>query len=157
MTPAAQIIRKSVLWGLAGAVALLGFFFVVVSLVSGWSFSFSQFSQFWYFIISLAIGFGVQIGLYTYLKSVIHQRDASGRVLAVSGTTSAAAMISCCAHYLANILPVIGAAGIISAIGQYQAQLFWVGLAFNVAGIFYISQKVIKFHSVRSSISNGVH
>lgn len=127
-------------------VALLAVYFSVVSLISGWQFALIQFSGFWYFIIGLAIGFGIQIGLYTYLKNIIRQKNASGNVLAVSGTTSTAAMISCCAHYLANILPIIGAVGAISLINQYQVELFWVGLAFNIAGIVYIGQKVIIFH-----------
>jgi len=57
------------------------------------------------------------------------------------------AMLSCCAHYLVNILPIIGAAGIISLIGQYQIQLFWVGLIFNIAGIIYIARKIIIFQT----------
>lgn len=33
------------------------------------------------------------------LKNIIHKRNASGGVLAVSGTTSTAAMLSCCSHH----------------------------------------------------------
>ena len=132
--------------GFLAGLALLGVYFAVVSFISGWDFAINQFFKFWYFIVSLAAGFGIQIGLYTHLRLAIHQAGQSGKVLAVSGTTSTAAMISCCAHYLANILPVIGATGIISVIGQYQVEFFWVGLAFNLAGIVYIGRKVIKFH-----------
>jgi len=113
---------------------------MVVSLVSGWSFSLGQFSRFWYFVVTLAVGFGIQVGLYSYLKT-----KTSGKVLAVSGATSTAAMISCCAHYLVNFLPILGAVGIITVISQYQIQLFWVGLAFNFAGIAYMFNKVLKF------------
>ena len=65
-------------------------------------------------------------------------------MVAASGTTSTAAMISCCAHYLVNILPVLGVTGFITLVAQYQIQLFWLGLAFNLAGILYIAPKVIK-------------
>jgi Cu+-exporting ATPase len=71
--------------------------------------------------------------------------DMSGKVVAVSGTTSTAAMISCCAHYLTNILPVVGAAGAIALVAQYQIELFWFGLACNVAGIIYMAIRVVKF------------
>lgn len=124
--------------------ALLGVYIVIVSLVSGWDFMLDQFSQFWYFVLSLAIGFGIQVGLYSYLKNVI-QHNISSRVLAVSGTTSTAAMISCCAHYLVNLLPILGTVGIITVISQYQVQFFWVGLVFNFAGILYMLNKVIKY------------
>ncbi len=139
------IIFKSIRMGILGEILLLVVYFGTVSLISGWSFAASQFYAFWYFIVSLALGFGIQIGLYVYLKNAIHHQEGSGKVLAVSGTTSTAAMVSCCAHYLVNILPVIGATGIISIIGQYQIQLFWLGLIFNLAGIIYIYRKVIKF------------
>ena len=136
---------RSTLYGFIGATALLAVYFSIVGLISGWPFALSQFAQFWYFIVSLVIGFGIQIGLYAYLKNAVSRENGSGGgVLAVSGTTSTAAMLSCCAHYLANILPIIGAAGAISLISQYQIELFWVGLAFNAVGIIYIARKVIK-------------
>ncbi|HEU0202489.1 MAG TPA: hypothetical protein VFR86_18920 [Burkholderiaceae bacterium] len=51
-------------------------------------------------------------------------------------------MVSCCTHYLANLLPIVGAAGLVTLATQYQVELFWVGLAFNAAGIAYIGTKV---------------
>ncbi len=124
---------------------LLGFYFLILSLVSDWPFAVDQFLTFRYYIISLAIGFGIQVGLYTHLRSAIQSHCSSGKVVAVSGTTSTIAMISCCAHYLANILPVIGAAGLITLVSQYQIELFWVGLASNAAGILYVASKVAQF------------
>ena len=59
-------------------------------------------------------------------------------VVAASGTTSATAMVSCCAHYLVTLAPVIGATGLVTLVAQYQVELFWAGLAFNAAGIIYI-------------------
>jgi Cu+-exporting ATPase len=116
-----------------------------LSLVSDWAFATEQFATFRYYIVSLAVGFGIQIGLYTYLRNAIQSHCSSGKVVAVSGTTSTVAMISCCAHYLANILPVIGATGLITLVGQYQVELFWVGLASNAAGIVYVTGKVMQF------------
>lgn len=127
-----------------GTAALLVVYFSIVSLISGWPFALSQFSRFWYFIISLAAGFGIQIGLYTYLKNAVRRENASSGILAVSGTTSTAAMISCCAHYFANILPILGVVGFIGLISQYQVEFFWIGLAFNIFGIVYIGRKVIS-------------
>lgn len=140
-----NIILRSVIWGLAGMVILLGIYFGVLTLVSGWDFTLSQFVDFWYFVVSLALGFGIQVGLYTYLRNAVRNMDMSKKVIAVSGTTSTAAMISCCAHYLTNILPVLGAAGFVALVAQYQVGLFWFGLACNVAGVFYTGNQVFKF------------
>lgn len=131
--------------GVLATAGLLGFYFLILSLVSDWAFTVDQFVTYWYYIISLAIGFGIQIGLFTYLRSSIQNHCSSGKVVAVSGTTSTVAMISCCAHYLVNILPIIGATGLITLVGQYQVELFWVGLASNAAGILYIASKMVQF------------
>lgn len=138
------MLARSIVKGTLGTIALLAFYFAVVSLISGWDFALDQFAAFWYFIISLAAGFGIQIGLYTYLKAAAHTRAAAGKVVAVSGTTSTVAMISCCAHYAATILPILGITGALSLIGQYQIQLFWVGLVANALGIAYITRKIIS-------------
>jgi Cu+-exporting ATPase len=140
-----HVISKATAMGVLATAGLLGFYFLILSLVSDWAFAVDQFVTFRYYIISLAIGFGIQIGLYTYLRSAIQSHCSSGKVVAVSGTTSTVAMISCCAHYLANILPVIGATGLVSLVGQYQVELFWLGLASNAAGILYIASKVVRF------------
>lgn len=142
--PDQSMIFKSIIKGSIGSIALLTIYFVVVSLISGWPFALSQFSRFWYFIIGLTVGFGIQIGLYSYLKNSIRQK-APKEMVVVSGTTTTVAMISCCVHYLANLLPVIGVSGAIALIGQYQIELFWVGLITNAIGIIYIAIRIVKF------------
>jgi len=138
-------IAKSILHGTLASAILLGVYFIVLTLVSGWGFAQSQFATFWYFIISLVVGFGIQIALYQYIKNLVHSGQGMGKVVGVSGTTSTAAMVSCCAHYLANLLPVLGTIGIVTFVAQYQIELFWVGLLFNLGGILYITNRIIKF------------
>lgn len=127
--------------------SLLLLYFAIVTLVSGFKFALSQFESYWYFLVSLAIGFGIQVGLYTYLKYLVRKSNAvmKDKTVAVTGTTSTLAMISCCAHYLANIVPILGIAGALTIVAQYQTEIFWVGLAFNLFGIAFIGRKIIKF------------
>ena len=134
----------AVIKGSLGALVLFLVYFTILTLLSGWNFAQSQFFQFWPFIVTLAVGFGVQFGLYSYLKSAV-----SRKVLAVSGTTSTVAMISCCSHYLVNFLPILGAVGIITLISQYQVQFFWVGIIFNLAGLAYMLNQVRKFKKAK--------
>ncbi len=137
---------KSIFYGILASGLLLGVYFVVLTLVSGWNFALSQFSQFWYFIVALALGFGIQIGLYAHFRCLIKNGNhGEGKVLGITGTTSTAAMISCCTHYLTNLLPILGTVGIVTFVAQYQIELFWVGLAFNVFGIIFIISKIFKF------------
>ena len=137
-------IAKPLAAALTASLALLGLYFGALTLVSGWDFTLEQFLSYWYFVTALAAGFGVQVGLFLYLRALVHGARSQGVVLATSGTTSTAAMISCCTHYLANIAPVIGAAGLVTFAAQYQVELFWFGLAFNLAGVIYIGSKVIQ-------------
>lgn len=129
--------------GLIAADTLLALFIILVTGISGWATTKSQFAQYWYFLVPLAIGFGLQVGLYVYLREVL-KRAMSKKVMGVTGGTSTAAMISCCAHYLVNILPIISAAGVATFIGQYQVKLFWVGIAFNILGMAYIVRQVVR-------------
>jgi Cu+-exporting ATPase len=123
---------------------MLGLYFGVLTLVSGGDFTMRQFSQFWYFVLPLAAGFGVQIGFFVRLRQLVDQSKQSGTVIAASGTTSTAAMISCCAHYLANVAPVLGAAGLVAFAAQFQTELFWVGLLLNLAGIAYVGNRLFN-------------
>lgn len=139
------IYLRSFLYGIAASVILLGVYFGVLTLVSGWSFAQNEFTSFWYFIVSLAVGFGIQIGLYTYLKELIKGGQGSGKILGLTATTSTATMISCCTHYLANLLPILGVAGVVTFVTQYQRELFWVGLLFNLGGIAYMAHRIFSF------------
>lgn len=141
-------VKKSLRNGLLATAGMVTLYFVAVGLISDWPFAKAQFAQYWYFIISLAVGFGIQIGLYSYLKQLVANGQGSGKVLGVTGATSTAAMISCCAHYLTNILPILGTIGLVTFVAQYQTQFFWVGLAFNIAGILYMISKINKVKSV---------
>lgn len=139
---------RALLYGTLASSFLLGAYFAVLTLVSGWDFAQGQFADFRYFIVSLAVGFGIQAGLYAYLRSLITGSHGEGKMLGVTGTTSTAAMISCCTHYLANLLPILGTVGIVTFVAQYQVELFWVGLLFNLGGVIYTARRVIAFKRI---------
>lgn len=131
-----------VAFGAIAFVAMMALYLGVLTLVSGWSFTVSQLVQYWYYSVPLAIGFAVQVGLFARLRELVGGARGTKSVVAASGTTSAAAMVSCCAHYLVNLAPILGAAGLVTFVGQYQVEFFWVGLAFNAAGLAYIGRRL---------------
>lgn len=146
---------RPIQFGTGALVTLLAIYFGVVSLISGKDFALEQFSEFWYFIVPLALGFGIQVGLFIYLKNLVGQHGASGKMVAVSGTTSTAAMVSCCSHYLVNILPILGVTGFFAVVAEYQIELFWLGLVFNAAGILYVVSMVIKATKEHKKCANN--
>jgi len=136
-------IKIPFLKGLVGFFSILGFYFLIVSLLSGWEFAVSQFEANWYWLLALTVGFGVQVGLFSYLRARHRERVSAGAI-AATGTASGAAMLSCCAHYLANVLPIIGISGISAFVGQYQTEIFGVGALANLIGIGYLVRKIRK-------------
>ncbi len=135
---------KPAILGLFGVLGLILFYFAVLTLLSGWNFAKIQFFGDWYWIVGLSIGFGIQVFLFTYLKAKKNQ--LSGKGMAVSGAVSGTAMIACCSHYLANILPLIGIAGTAVVLGQYQTEFFVVSLMANLAGIAYMVKKFVELN-----------
>lgn len=131
-------------FGVGAFAALLAIYFGALTLVSGWSFTLAQFFEFWYYVVPLAAGFGLQVALFLKLREVLSRAKQTGAVVAASGATSTAAMVSCCAHYLTNVAPVLGATGLVAFAAQFQVELFWVGLAFNAAGIAFVGTKLYK-------------
>lgn len=138
-------LARPVALGVAGAAVLLSFYFGTLVAVSGPGFARDQFEAFWPFVVALVAGFGVQVGLFAWLRRAVHAAHGGGRVVAASGTTSGIAMVSCCAHYLVNLLPALGAAGLVTLVAQYQIELFWFGLLANALGIAYMARRTVAF------------
>lgn len=134
---------KPVTFGVLAFFVILGFYFGVTTLVSGWKFTQGQFADYGWYIVDLALGFAIQVGLYIYLRTLAHK--ASAKMVAATGTTSATAMVACCAHYLVNALPFLGIGFVATFVTQYQVELFWAGIALNVLGIAYMVLKIIQF------------
>lgn len=132
----------SVGYGVGAALLFLAAYFAVLTLVSGWDFALEQFAMYWYFIVPLVAGFGIQIALYRHIKNLVASGAGMGKVVGASGATSSLAMVSCCAHYLVNLVPVLGVTGLVTFVAQYQAGLFWVGILANVVGIGYMVKRI---------------
>jgi len=139
-----DVLKSSIIKGVFASAIPLSIYFLVISLISGWPFALDQFSQYMFYILALSGGFGIQFALYSLARGA----QVPGQVLAATGATSTSAMISCCAHYLTNLLPILGTAGIVTFISQYQVQFFWVGMLFNLLGIVYIGNRVMKIYRI---------
>lgn len=139
-----RVLAVAAVAGVLASLAILGFYFGALTLLSGWPFTVEQFLDWWPYIVALSVGFGSQVGLFVYLRRALHGA-VSGKVVAATGTTSGAAMVACCSHYLVNLLPVLGATGLVTLGGTYQVELFWFGIASNLAGIAYIGRRVASF------------
>jgi len=122
---------NSGLYGLLAGVGLLIFYLSVVSIFQGIEFAFLNLRNLWYLLFPLAIGFGIQIGLFISIK---HTAQLTGTV-AGTGTISGGSMVACCSHFLLNMIPIAGASGLAIFLVKYQSWFLGVGIISNIAGI----------------------
>jgi cation transport ATPase len=141
--------------GILAMVAIVGIYLGMNTLTADWYFAKEQFSEYRWWIIALAIGLGVQATLFTRFRAQL--RDAKMRAvnssMAASGGVSTAAMMACCSHYLAAVLPTLGvsflSASAVASIEQYQAYFFLAGVISSLFGIGLLLRMMEKHEMVR--------
>jgi len=137
---AAPAPMRPLAFGALAILALLAFYLGVITLAQGWSHALEQLGDDRWFIALIALGFGTQVGLFTYLRS-LHAQVSTGGVAASTGT-SAAGMLACCAHHLSDVLPILGVAGATAFLNAYKTPLLWLGILMNLVGIVYLLRAI---------------
>ncbi|MFH1256507.1 MAG: hypothetical protein V1494_04385 [Candidatus Diapherotrites archaeon] len=120
-----------------GAIASLGlfaFYFALLSLANSFQHALDQFALDWPWIVLLAIGFGLQIGLYFFARDAFKASNAATAEVAASGTVSGASMVACCAHHLTDVLPLIGISALASVLDSYKMVFILTGIFSSLAG-----------------------
>ncbi|MDQ7850282.1 MAG: hypothetical protein QN152_09020 [Armatimonadota bacterium] len=139
--------------------ALVGFYIIVVWLGSrSWAHAVQLLLADRYYVVAVALGFGIQIGLYAHVRGLL--RDSAGlrssTAIAAAGTgTSTTSMVACCLHHVADVLPVVGLTGAAVFLSDYKVPLIMVGLATNGIGIGLMG-RVIRHHR-RTGAATGFH
>lgn len=129
---------RQITWG-GGATALMLLLFAGLNRVlsGSWQQVIWQFNEIGIFLLTLAIGFGVQVALWRSLKDR-HRHHSSGQVTVISGSTSTIGMLACCTHYLVNIIPFLGLTGVVSFTTNYQVEILVASISINLLGISYL-------------------
>ena len=141
-----------VLVGILAAVAMFGVYVLILTVLQDFSHAMQQAGQDWLWVGLVALGFGAQIGLYTFLRVMIHAAKAVGATaMTGAGTgTSTLGMIACCAHHLTDIAPLVGltgASGLSGAIGfftEWKYAFIALGLVINALGIIVTIRTIRK-------------
>ena len=137
-----QLLLRPIVFGLLAVLSLLAFYLGIITLAQGWSHATEQLADDRNFIGAITLGFGTQVGLFTHLRG-LHAHAAAGGVAASTGT-STAAMLACCAHHLADILPIVGVAGAAAFLNAYKIALLWLGIVMNLIGILYLLRRIVQ-------------
>src|SRR3989344_3128969 len=133
----AEIKDKYILIGLSASGLLLLFYFIVSSLLGGFQFAVDNFIQLWYWMVPLVVGFGIQMGMFFYVKNEMHKKAAAEA--AASTGISTGAMVACCAHHIADIAPFLGITALGLFLTKYQSTFLLIGISSNVLGITYMA------------------
>lgn len=145
-----NLIRKPVFWGFAAGFSLLLIYFLILTLANSFSHSIEQFKEMWYWILILVAGFGIQAGLYAYIRIVLKTRKESGTAatsVAAAGGISTTSMVACCAHHVTDVLPILGLSAAVVFLNQFQTLFIVVGVLSNLIGIT-LMLRIIQKHSL---------
>ena len=136
---AKEKIIKPVQYFVFGVVVLLSIYFVLMSITTGSiDAALYQFMYFRPWILALSVGFGIQLAMYKLIKIKHMETMGTGKVAKVTGATSTATMVACCAHHALDVLPIVGASALASFLGAYTKEFFALGIIFNLVGIGYM-------------------
>ena len=134
--------------GLLGALFLTGLYFGIVSWAESPEHALEFFWQDRWIVIPIILGFGVQVALYVILKKRLFVPVASvgpsGMLTGAGGTTSTVAMVACCAHHVADVLPILGLTAAATFLAQYRTAFMLVGLGTTIVGIIVMLFILVK-------------
>ena len=123
--------------GITASGGLFLFYVLTMRLLAGsWDAVWWQFRQLWLLMLPLIAGFGVQIGLFSYIKFI--SRSANNKVMVASSVTSTVGMIACCAHHATDVVPILGLSALSLWLVNFQKPLLILGIISNLVGIVYL-------------------
>ena len=127
--------------GVVATVGLFLFYALTMKVLAGsWDAVWWKWRQLWYLMLPLIAGFGIQAGLFYYIKSL--RRRISAKMMAANSASSTVGMIACCAHHAVDLAPLLGLTALTLWLTAYQKQLLTVGIVSNLIGIIYLAKRL---------------
>ncbi|MCL4395269.1 MAG: hypothetical protein M1482_10795 [Chloroflexi bacterium] len=135
---------RPLLWpaliGMAASALLAALYVAVVAVAQSWSHALALITTDWYFVVAIAAGFGIQMGLLAYMRQSRKARGfASSKALSGVGTgTSTAAMLACCAHHASDLMPLLGLTGAAVFLNDNRVPFMVLGIVSNAFGVLFM-------------------
>lgn len=128
--------KKHVIIGIAAGISLLVLYAITLVLLQSLEHTIDQTRRIWYWLLPLSIGFGIQMGLFSFMRKKLRERRRTETAsTAASGAVSGGSMVACCAHHLTEVLPIIGLSSLTIFLGRYQIFFMAIGVIANIIGI----------------------
>ena len=134
---------RSIRIGALGAGALAAFYIAVIGWASGVDHLASQAAADWPYLTIIIAGFGIQLALLAELR---HRRRARHLEQAAGGAgagASAVGMVACCAHHLADLVPLVGVSGAAAFLTDWRTEFMLAGIAINAVGVTVAARRLV--------------
>ncbi len=124
--------------GFGASILLLALYFSLMTLLNDFEVALSQFIQLWPWMSLLIIGFGLQIGLFTYLHQQKKMSAQERTSAAAASGASTASMLACCAHHITDVAPLLGISALTFFLAKYQITFLIIGIFSNIFGTVFM-------------------
>ena len=139
---------RPVINGILSSLMLLILYFFILTISNSFEHARQQFLELWYWITILVVGFGVQVGIYTYIKTSMREINRAAKAeVAAAGGVSTGAMIACCLHHVTDVLPIVGLSAAALFLLKYQLAFIVLGVFSTIVGIMMMLT-IIQNHSL---------
>lgn len=145
-----QLVTLPLMWGGIAGLFLLLIYFGILTFANSFAHALQQFSDMWYWISLLVVGFGTQVGLFVYVKKAAKikvEAGLAGSSVATAGGISATSMVACCLHHVTDVIPILGVSAAAVFLLQFQVLFIIIGVLSNLIGVT-IMLKIIQEHSL---------
>ena len=124
---------------LLGASFIAVIYFGILTWAQGWEYAANQFQLNRWYVVPIWVAFGIQAALYSILRFRLFIPTTTigrtGAMIGTSGGTSVTAMVACCLHHIADVLPILGLSAAATFLTRYQRPFMLVGLGTEIIGI----------------------
>jgi len=135
-TPGESYKGRHILAGIGATAAMALTYLAIIILSQGSEHVRQQVESLWYWMVPLLLGFGIQAGLFSYIRQGVRRRKKSATAsVATSGGITGGSMLACCAHHVSDVAPAIVTAGAAVFLARYQHIFLLAGTVSNVVGI----------------------
>lgn len=141
----------------AGASAAMMLFYTLVVLGASRSADhlIGQVRTDWYLLAPIVTGFGVQVGLLVELRRR-HRMHREAVAAGAAGTgASTIGMLACCAHHLADLLPLVGATVAATFLYEYRVPFMLVGVGLNAVAIGIALRRLRRVPAVHGEVDHA--
>ena len=134
----------AIIIGVCAALGLLSLYFILMTALNSFQIAIFQFKELGIWMILLSSGFGIQIGLFVYLKQLKRLSASSTMATTTNAGVSTVSMVACCAHHITDIGPLLGLTAATLFLSTYQVTFLILGIFSNLVGILLMLRSFVK-------------